>query len=56
LEQINIGVLSPDALNNHFLTVVKMISDNISGSTLNITSDSSKPTQYLNQAFKSPFP
>jgi hypothetical protein len=49
-------VLNHDALNNHFLTVAKKISDNISGSTLNITNDLSRLTQYLNQTFKSPFP
>jgi hypothetical protein len=39
VDQINNGIFSPDALNNHFLTVAKMISDNISGRTLNITND-----------------
>jgi hypothetical protein len=56
VEHINNGILGPDALNNHFLTVAKTISDNISGSTLNITNGSSKPTQYLNETLKSPFP
>jgi hypothetical protein len=56
VEHINNGILIPDALNNHFLTVAETISDNISGSTLSITKGSSKPTQYLNETLKSPFP
>jgi hypothetical protein len=49
--RVNNGILNPDAL-NHFSTAAKTISGNISG----ITNDSSKPTQYLKQTFKSPFP
>jgi hypothetical protein len=55
VEQINNGILSSGAFNNHFVTVAKNISDNISISTLNIINDSRKQTHYSNHTFERPF-
>jgi hypothetical protein len=55
VEQINNSIFNPNALNNYFLTIAKMILDKIYRSTLNNSNVSSKPIQYFYQTFKNPF-